>query len=114
MNQTVAAFLIVTTSVTCSMAQQRSLNCNVGPITKTYGGSNWLVYSCDDNQSVAFLAAPNNPVTPFYFLLSKRDGSYRVEGEGTGNKNATSAAVAEIGKLSETEITAVIEQTRKR
>jgi hypothetical protein len=90
------------------------LNCNVGPITKSYGGSSWLVYSCDDDHSVIFLAAPSNPASPFYFLLYRQDGSYRLEGEGTGNKDATGAAVAEIGRLSETEIATIIEQTKKQ
>jgi len=91
----------------------QALKCETGPVTKTYGSGQWLVYSCSDSKSVAVISAPGNPATPFYFLLHPSDGGYKLEGEGTGDKNATNAAAQELQKLSESNIVVLIEETRK-
>jgi hypothetical protein len=36
------------------------LKCNIGPITKIYGASKWLVYSCDDNRSLVIVSTPDS------------------------------------------------------
>jgi hypothetical protein len=105
--------LILAALLTPSTAQQQ-LKCDIGPLTKFYGGTNWLVYSCDDRQTVVFLTAPDNPAMPFYFMLSKHEAGYQLNGEGTGNKDATNAAFADLKKLSESEIEAIIAQTKAR
>ncbi len=97
-----------------SAAAQLKLNCNIGPITRSYGGTNWLVYSCDDHHSLIFLSAPDNPGAPFYFLMAKQESGYQLNGEGTGNKDATGAAFADLKKLSEQEIASLIEQTKSK
>src|SRR2546427_10752861 len=73
-----------------------SLNCNTGPAIKTYGGTKWLVYSCDDNRTVVIVSAPGSTAVPFYFLFSPATTGYRLEGEGTGNKGATDAAFRDL------------------
>ena len=93
---------------------QPKLNCHVGPITKSYGGTDWLVYSCDDQRSVVFMAAPSSPATPFYFILLKQESGHQLMGEGTGNRDATGAAFSDLKKLSEKEIGALIEQTKAK
>lgn len=91
-----------------------TLKCEIGPVNRTYGGTNWLVYSCDDNQSVVLLSAPGNPASPFYFILSPKQGRYTLEGEGTGNKRATEATAQALRLLSASDIAALIAQTKRR
>ena len=36
----------------------QALKCDIGPIVKAYGSTQWLVYSCHDGKSVVILSAP--------------------------------------------------------
>ncbi len=108
------SLLILAALFTHSGAQQPQLQCNIGPLTKAYGGTNWLVYSCNDHHSVVFVTAPGNPAMPFYFMLLKQEVGYQLSGEGTGNKDVTNVAFADLKKLSQGEIEAIIEQTKAR
>ncbi len=96
------------------VSKPQPLKCDIGPVSKTYGKTQWLVYSCDDNRSLVFVSAPGNPATPFYFRLSPHEKEYRLTGEGTGSKDATSAAFDELQALSEREIAALIDQTKRK
>ncbi|HSC47383.1 MAG TPA: lipocalin family protein [Gammaproteobacteria bacterium] len=89
------------------------LNCDVGPVNKTYGSAPWLVYSCHDDRSLTFVSAPGSPAMPFYFVLYVKEGQYRLTGEGTGDKKVTDAALAELQKLSATDVAALIVETKK-
>ncbi len=90
-----------------------SLKCDIGPVNKTYGMTHWLVYSCEDQRSVVIVSAPENPAMPFYFMFFPHENGYRLHGEGTGRKEATSAAFEELKALSEEDIALLIELTRK-
>jgi len=81
--------------------------CKIGPIEKTYGSTQWKIYSCDDHKSLVFVSAPGSPASPFYFLRSPEG----VSGEGTGSKQATDAAYAEIAKLTTADAGALIQAT---
>ena len=94
--------------------RNRNLKCEIGPVTKTYGNTPWLVYSYDDNQTVVVISAPGNPAMPFYFMFSRHKDSYRLSGEGTGSKDATKAAFEQLKALSEPDIAALIQQTKTR
>lgn len=89
------------------------LTCDRGPITRTLGGNEWLVYSCSDCCSVVFLSAEESPAFPFYFILTPENGTYSLYGEGTGNKDATKAAHDDILMLDSQEIISLIEETRQ-
>src|SRR5262249_35369526 len=80
------------------------LQCDIGPIAKTFGRTQWLVYSCNDNRTVIIVAAPGNPATPFYFAFYPQAEGYRLVGEGTGRKDAPKAAFDELQALSQPEI----------
>ena len=95
------------------IAQQPQLDCSTGPLTKTYGGTSWLVYACSDSKSVVILASPGNPASPFYFMLTPQNGNRRLFGEGTGKKSATEPAYTELAKLSEEEIAELIASAKK-
>jgi|SRR5580704_8743615 hypothetical protein len=90
------------------------LKCDVGPTNKTYGNTQWLVYSCDDSRTVVVVAAPGSPAMPFYFMFSPGQNGYQLSGEGTGQKDATDAAFNELHGLSERDIAILIEQTRPK
>ena len=95
-------------------AQQAPLDCSVGPLSKTYGSTPWLVYACSDEKSVVVMSAPGSPAAPFYFILFQKEGRYVVGGEGTGPKNVTDRAYAELVRLSEAEIAGLITAARQR
>jgi hypothetical protein len=88
------------------------MKCEVGPISKRFGETEWLVYSCSDRKSVVAVSAPGNPAMPFYFFLSLKDGKYHVSGEGNGNKDVTRAAFNELSSLPTSGIASLILQTQ--
>jgi len=88
------------------------LKCDTGPVARTYGKTQWLVYSCDDQRSVVIVSAPGSPAAPFYFIFFPSEGGYRLRGEGTGRKDATSAAFTDLRALSGQDIAVLIEQTK--
>jgi hypothetical protein len=89
------------------------MTCTTGPVTRTYGKTQWLVYSCQDFKSIVVVSAPGSPAAPFYFRGNvKADGSYQFDGAGTGSKSATDAAYAELKLLSPKDIAALVSATR--
>jgi len=89
------------------------LRCEVGPVPKTFGNTAWLVYGCADNRSLIVLPAPGNPARPFYFLLTPGENGYRLVGEGTGRQSVTRAAFAALKALTDEDIAALLEETRR-
>ena len=90
-----------------------TFNCTIGPITKTFGQAQWLVYSCNDDKTVVIVSAPGSPAMPFYFTFLPTDAGHRLFGEGTGNKEATAAAFEQLKSLSEDDIANVIKETKE-
>jgi len=92
---------------------QPALNCDVGPLGKTFGQTQWLVYSCNDPSTLIVVSAQGNPASPFYFSFSLEGSSYHLRGEGTGSKQASDAAYVELQALTTAAIRGLIEQTRQ-
>lgn len=90
------------------------MKCETGPLIRTFGGTDWLVYSCDDRASMVVFSAPGNPAMPFYFFLKPEAGTYRIEGEGTGDKQASHAAGDSLSKLTPTEFASLLAATKRR
>jgi hypothetical protein len=88
------------------------LQCRQGPVKKTYGGSSWLVYSCDDNRSIVIVSASGNAAMPFYFTFAYSGQGYRLTGEGAGT-NESAAAFDELKTVSGEDIVDLIAQTRQ-
>src|SRR5260370_15636850 len=86
-----------------SMAQGPSeprITCDRGPFaSRTYGGTAWDIYGCNDNRSVAVLTARGNPALPFYFLFAERNRQYRLSGRGTGRPGVTRKAYDDLSRL---------------
>jgi len=93
--------------------QAPTFQCNIGPVTKVYGGLQWLVYSCSDAKSVVFVSARGSPASPFYFILTPESGRYHLRGEGNGSRAATDAALKELQALSSNDIARLILETRR-
>lgn len=89
------------------------LDCSTGPVAKTYGGSDWWVYSCSDGLSVVVLSAQGSPAAPFYFMLQPTAGEIRLTGEGTGAKSATQPAYEALVQLSASDIAALVVETKQ-
>ena len=100
-----------------TMAQGPSeprITCARGPFaTKTYGGTAWDIYGCNDNRSVAVVTARGNPALPFYFLFAERSGEYRLSGEGTGRPEFTRQAYDDLRRLTQQDIQALVKETQK-
>jgi hypothetical protein len=93
-------------------APDKPLSCNIGPVTKSYGGGQWLVYGCSDGKSVVLVTPQGNPGFPFVFSFLYTDESMTLHGEGTGNKQATDAAFKELQALSQTDVAALFQQAK--
>lgn len=105
--------LIALALVSTIHAQAPTLQCNIGPVRKVFGGVSWLVYSCDDTKSVVVVSARGSPASPFYFMFSPEGGHYHLRGEGTGSRAATDAALKELQALSSRDIENLILETKR-
>jgi hypothetical protein len=91
------------------------LICKAGPLAKTYGATDWLVYGCNDGHSVVFVSAPGSRANPFVFMLHyETNGTYQLSGEGTGEKAMTEAAFREISTLTRADIDALLTATKTK
>ncbi len=88
------------------------LVCDVGPIEKGYGGTDWLVYSCNDRRSVVITAAAGSPASPFVFRFLARENAYLLQSMGTGDRKFTSAAFNELKGMSAQDIEMLVTLTR--
>jgi hypothetical protein len=111
-------YLVMFVSISALAVQPRSvlaqqLECNIGPVSKIYGGTPWLVYSCSDGLSLTLVTAPESRARPFYFIFHWEQNGYRLAGEGTGDKTLTDAAFKEISAFSQTDIQTLLDQTKR-
>ena len=93
-------------------APDEPLSCNIGPVTKSYDGGQWLVYGCSDGKSVVLVTAQGNPGFPFVFSFLYTSKSMTLHGEGTGNKQATDAAFKELQPLGPADVAALFKQAK--
>jgi hypothetical protein len=100
------ALAIMFLATDCCLAQTHGrtspqLECNIGPISKTFGNSRWRIYSCSDGQSIVVVSAPGSSAGPFYFMFQATASGHHLIGEGTGNKVATDKAYGDLKALSD-------------
>jgi hypothetical protein len=107
------AFLAVLPSVHATNSPQVHLKCDTGPANKTYGGTKWQVYSCNDKQSLVVVAAPGSPAAPFTFLFAHDSTGYDLKGKGTGKRAATDAAYKDLRALTAPAIRSLIAETTR-
>lgn len=107
---TLLSLLLVCGNDRVAIAAQPQRNCVTGPITRTFGGTPWLIYSCDDHKSIVLVTAPGSPAAPFIFSFMMFEGRYQLHGEGTGRKKLTDAALNELRKLDAQDIALLVRQ----
>lgn len=92
-------------------AQDAPMDCRVGPVIKTFGGSKWLVNSCSDGRTVILMAMNDSPAHPCFIKIAPTTRGYNIDGRGKGDRQATNAAMDELGALSVADIQAMIGET---
>lgn len=95
-------------------AAPEPLQCMAGPIQRSFGGTEWLIYGCADQRTLIVVSAPGNPAMPFVFTLSKTDGGVRISGEGNGDQGATTPAFEDLKKVSSEVLGQMIRETESR
>jgi hypothetical protein len=90
------------------------MKCETGPVHRQFGGTDWLVYSCDDGRSMVVISSSGNPASPFYFVLTPLEGTYKIYGEGNGSKAASDAAGAELARLKQEDLAALFAETKRQ
>lgn len=106
-----AASLLPVSALASSAAPK--LKCVTGPVAKQYGKSPWLVYGCEDGKSVLIVSAPANKTVRFRFTFIADEDGYALHGEGQGDKKVTDAAYQDLNSMSESDIAALVSETRK-
>lgn len=112
MSLTILALLIAQAASQSEPQQKPTLQCQTGPLHKTYGGTPWLVYSCSDHKTLVVVSDAGNPASPFYFVFRPNDGEYSMSGEGNESKAASGAAFDDLKKLGTSDIAMLLEQTK--
>lgn len=104
--------LALASSGSPTAADRPELDCHTGPVTKTYGNTDWLVYSCSDNRSIVVVAKPDSSAFEFYFILVPGTDDVELYGEGVGDKAATEPAFQDLKLLSPKDVAAVVAETK--
>ena len=94
-------------------AQPAPMDCTVGPVIKTFGGSQWVVNSCSDGRTVVLMATNDSPAFPCFIKIQPLTEGYNINGRGKGDKQATNAAMDELAALSVAEIEGMIDDTKQ-
>jgi hypothetical protein len=94
-------------------AQTAPMDCTVGPVIKTFGGSKWVVNSCSDGRTVILMATDDSPAFPCFIEIAPSTQGYSINGRGKGDKQATNAAMDELGALSVADIHGMIDETKQ-
>lgn len=87
------------------------LKCHVGPIQIELAGGKWQVTSCDDGRSLVFVTMKDNPAMPFVFIVQRNGETSKINGEGNGSKEYTSAAFEELKAMTETHFNELVQAT---
>lgn len=101
-------------SATGFASGRSALACDVGPVSKRYGGSEWRVYSCDDSKSVVVVAASGNPAAPFFSVLSPDSAGINLYGGGEGGNAATKPAFDALEILKASDLATLVSEAQKK
>jgi hypothetical protein len=95
------------------VAQTAPMDCTAGPITKSFGGSKWLVSSCSDDRTMILMAMNDSPAFPCFITIAPSPEGYKIDGRGKGDQQATEAAMTELAALSVADVHAMIAETKQ-
>ena len=91
--------------------KKETVACTTGPVTKTYGGSTWLVYGCADGRSVLVISNQGDQNTSEYVMLSPARTGVQVVSEGWGDVGNGNAAFAQLKGMSATDLESLLAET---
>ena len=83
--------------------------CDVGPVTKHFGRSDWQVLSCGDGRTLLFQSLPGKPGANFSIAIEK--DSIKRGSESMDNRDLDEAAIAELAAQSHEKLIAQIRET---
>ena len=109
-----ALFAAVSTQPLAQQPAPQQIKCEAGPLKRTFGGTEWLVYGCDERASMVVVSAPGNPAMPFYFFIRPEAGTYRIEREGSSDSEASRAAGNSLSQLTPAEVASLLTATSRR
>lgn len=89
------------------------LKCEKGPLHRTFGGTAWQVYGCEDKSTLAVAAEEGNPAAPFYFILYPKGDGRELYGEGSGDRKATAPAYEDLKRLDAAAIAALLAEAEQ-
>jgi hypothetical protein len=84
--------------------------CDVGPVTKHFGRSDWQVLSCGDGRTLLFQSLPGKPGADFSIAVEK--DSIERGSESRDNRDLSEAAIAELAALSHEKLLALLAETQ--
>ena len=105
-----ACILPFVASSALAIEAKQELHCVTGPVTKTYGGTQWLVHGCTDGKSLVFTAVNGSPAAPFEFDLTYTGDGYDLDGKGSGNKTVAGAAYTDLQRLKAADVQALLKE----
>ena len=91
---------------------EQELKCEIGPAVKSLGGNDWLIYACQDGNSVVVAAGAPNPATPFFFIVRPDGEGITLYGEGTGEKSATEPAYNDLKDLKAADLASLYKEAQ--
>lgn len=117
--KTIALMFVTALSATtfcagCQAASDPVNVCEIGPLIKQYGGTEWYVYSCSDERSLVVVASPANPAAkPFAFIVSEEKGVQQLNGGGE-RKGTVEATYNELKALKSAQIATLAADAKSR
>lgn len=84
------------------------LHCEAGPAVRYFDRVQWYVFACDDGASIVVVTGPKSPKDlNFYFIIYPMNGTYKLRGEGNGDKSLTRPAYEALSAMSGEELRAL-------
>ncbi len=84
------------------------LQCDRGPVERTFGEVPWQVYACDDGATLVVVTGPTpTRKLSFFFILSPKNGRYNLHGEGNGDRNLTRPAYEALSAMAPEDLRAL-------
>lgn len=95
-----------------AVAAEPNLSCEVGPLHRHFGASEWLIYSCADSRSIVVVPASGSPGKFGYFFVMPEGSGIMVVGEGWGRDTEFQPLLKELQRLSARDLAALVASTK--
>lgn len=108
--RTAIVLLALSTALFSQPSLAKPADCETGPISKTYGGSEWLVYGCHGN--LRLFSAPDSKAGSAMILVEWKSARqhYELSGLAAINRDQVKLALDDLRQLSESDVRALLEE----